>query len=835
MLTIEFAEKKGFILFRGDNLDELVSRLTQLKTNGSTYAFKPTEANCYLFRSFIAFYGGKGSESAKKLLEERPFHLPQITVNPSRKDKLSLKLPPVPEYKELARVAGCWPLSDGTFAHHVFKVFTIGKLYDEKLPVWLPRPTIPESLVEQRSAYETVEQLHSAPTASLFTGKAYLKSNVKFRRNTYPDNFQAVGISNLYDLLTTAPRRYIDRTKPFEVGNLILGETVTVIGTLEDVNLMPNGKGIIFTVREGLTAVRCVFWRQMWLQTKFRIGQNVVITGKVNLWRGSIQLGGETIEPLDSASLLPVTPVYPQAPSIGITENVMLSLVSEALETISDPKMKALYRKLHFPDNEDEAMEAYRELALKEITASILLKKTMKTVENDFVAFSNDGKLAEACCAALPFDLTSSQKKAINEFRGMNSSTTDGEGLLIADVGAGKTLVSQVLAVDAVESGFQSVFLAPTTVLAKQIFESTRSFVQPIGLTVAYLDPLAKAKERKKLADDVASGEIDVLVGTTGVLSDSLNFRNLGFLCVDEQQKFGVDQRDKLVNSRPDGLLVNSVNQSATPIPRTVASILYDGFTVVEMKGKPAGRLPIQTKWLEISPEAFCSQLLPEWSDIYREIEAGNRLLVVAPLVREDSRIDAASVESLHKMLSSGPLKNYSIGFVHGGLPKEKQNEEIGKLKSGATVALVGSAVIEVGVDIKDATRIIIFSPERMGASSLHQMRGRVGRNSKQSKCYLVTDKATSEASRMRLQALVDSNDGMTIASADLKTRDQGDIFGTSQSGASRLKFFSLNRDFDLVETAKKAAQTIVESGRLKEFLPDAMVYAGVSNDDLKR
>lgn len=392
------------------------------------------------------------------------------------------------------------------------------------------------------------------------------------------------------------------------------------------------------------------------------------------------------------------------------------------------------------------------------------------------------------------------------------------------------TVISQLSCMQALDNGYQSVLAAPTEVLAIQLHETFKNVIEMMPEdkrpTIAFLGGALKAKEKREVLKYVKSGDIDILIGTHAVLNKNIEFRNLGLIVIDEQQKFGKSQREALLNSRTDGLKPDLLAQTATPIPRSTAQAFYGDIDLISLRGKPKGRIEIITKWIKEDPRSITKNKDEAmWQDIKDEVSKGYQAFIVVPMVNESKKMDSASVEGAYKDLKKN-LKGVRIGFTHGSLKKAEQHEAMEKFRNKELDVLVASTVIEVGVDVPNATRVVILSADRMGASSLHQIRGRVGRSNLESICYLVS-KGETAASKRRLQALVDSSDGFEIAQVDLSTRGEGDLFGERQAGESSLRFSNLVNHSKLIGQAQKLADKIYNSNHKEVALRDAGAILG--------
>lgn len=397
------------------------------------------------------------------------------------------------------------------------------------------------------------------------------------------------------------------------------------------------------------------------------------------------------------------------------------------------------------------------------------------------------------------------------------------------------TVIAQLSCMQAIDNGYQAILVGPTEILAQQLFSTFEKIVNKMPEdkrpTLVFLAGKMKAAEKRKVLKQIKEGEADIIVGTHTVFSKTVEYHNLGLVVIDEQQKFGTEQREVLLDARADGKKPDILAQTATPIPRSTAQAYYGDIDIISLKGKPKGRIEIQTHWIKENPSEITKDKNHEmWKDIRSEVDKGHQVFVVVPLVYESDKVNSASVEGAHKELQK-MFPDVEIGVAHGSQKKKDQEESMEQFRNNKTKILVASTVVEVGVDVPNSTRMVILSAERLGASSLHQIRGRIGRSNLESTCYLVSE-ASTPASEKRLQALVDSNDGFEIAKVDLETRGEGDLFGLRQSGDSNLRFSNLIDHSKLVETAVKAAKEIYVSKDKELALKDAQAVIGLDNLD---
>lgn len=693
----------------------------------------------------------------------------------------------------------------------------------------------------------TVDSLREIPIGALNIVRANVQNWQALKKSsvTMEEKLAKFKLGTLHDLLFRLPRRYIDKSKPQLIDDLIEGESATIIGRVTAISSFSTGVGgLRLTVQDPTGgSINSTFWRQGWLQKKFKIGDEVLLTGAVSSWNGKVQLNGQTVEHFDEGTTLAIVPIYRQSESAGITSAFLISSIRELLQRLGDVKLPVYFKaegrqayrdmltEFHTPSSLEAHEEAILAMAYYElIYMQLLIQDAKANTEKrpGLILAGGEKGLQLKAAKALPYDLTGAQRKAVAKLNKKLADKYPSSSLLMADVGAGKTVVAQLACLQAVDSGAQAVIVAPTDVLARQLHEETVKLAKlmkatyDVDISVVLMAGAMKAAEKKELNRQISSGEADIVVGTQAVFSSSVKYQNLGLVVIDEQQKFGAEQRTKLLESREDGKVPDLLLQTATPIPRSMAQVYYADLEPITMKEKPGGRLPIATEWIQDDPVGILHDPLhPMWLDIMAESQKGNQSFVITPMVVESTKVDAASVERAYKELSSNVLSHLRVGYVHGQMKMDEQRATMERFKNKELDVLVASTVIEVGVNIPDATRMVILSAERMGASSLHQIRGRVGRNSKPSKCYLVSLGKT-ESSVSRLQSLVDHEDGFEIAKVDLQTRGEGTMFSSDQSGRSDMIFANLAKHSNLIGDAKEEALRILRSPFKALALKDA-------------
>ena len=761
---------------------------------------------------------------------------------------IEVAIPSVRFYTDLVKKVGGYPAA-GAYRIAMARLLDLEAL-NEAAETCLPKIEFDTAVLQLNRqpipAFDgTLDSLKKIPVGVLnvVSANAQTWKALKSSDKTLEQKINDFGITSLHQLLFTLPRRFIDKTNPQEIEGLMEGESVTIVGKIDAVGEMPGGAGIVFNISNARDrSIRCTFFRQVWLKAKYKVGDEVLLTGKVSWFNRQIQLNGSSIEHAEEAAVLPIVPIYKQSETKGVTTNLLMAANRELLHRAGKIELPEYFRQadrmeytealteLHFPSSLANFKRACDDLAYYELIYMQLIMQEERAKADDKTGLAITGgprKLQGKAAKLLPFKLTNSQVEGVKKFNQLLADDAPSQTLLNADVGAGKTLVAQLACLKAVESGYQAILLGPTEILARQLFSTLEKLKDTLAengeeISITFLGAGMKVREKKPILAGIKEGSIDIVVGTTSVMGDSVEYSNLGLICIDEQQKFGAEQRTRLLNSRADGKTPDLLMMSATPIPRSTAQVFYGDMEMIELTEKPPGRLPIITEWIMDDPIEFSRATAnPVWSDVRAEAEAGNQTFVITPMVMDSDKVDAASVEKTFQNLSQVTLQGLSVGFVHGRMKKDEQQAVMQDFRAKKYDVLVASTVVEVGVDIPDATRVVILSADRLGASSLHQIRGRVGRNSKQSKCYLVSIGKT-ENSQIRLQSLVDSENGFDIALSDLDVRGEGKMFGTEQSGSSEMIFASLAKHRNWIEVAKTEAEAILSSEWRDIALADA-------------
>lgn len=639
-----------------------------------------------------------------------------------------------------------------------------------------------------------------------------------------------LGIHKYADLLNLFPNRYIDRTRYYKINELQNSNSeVQVVGKIINIKTVEQGKGksrLVATFVDETGQMELVWFQgQKWIRESIKINIPYVIFGKVTQFGATYNMAHPEMELLEEhkASLRSaMQPVYPSTEKLankGISNKVinkmMQQLFVETQTLFSEnlpnylldelkliPKNAALFN-IHFPKSQDLLAKAQFRLKFEElffiqlqlITKNLIRKHKIKGMPFEKVGenFNNFYK------NHLPFDLTNAQKRVLKEIRNDLGSNAQMNRLLQGDVGSGKTIVALMCMLLAKDNGFQSCLMAPTEILANQHFNGITDLAKELNINIKILTGSTKTADRKIIHEELENGTLDILIGTHALLEDKVQFHNLGLAIIDEQHRFGVEQRSKLwkKNDVPPHVLV----MTATPIPRTLAMSLYGDLDISVIDELPPGRKPIQTV------HRYDSNRLKVWKFLKDEITKGRQVYIVYPLIQESEKMDYKDLMDGYESISRDfPLPQYSISIVHGKMKPSDKDEEMRRFSEGKTNIMVATTVIEVGVNVPNASVMVIESAERFGLSQLHQLRGRVGRGAEQSYCILMTSHKLSNDSKIRMETMVRTNDGFEISEVDLKLRGPGDIMGKQQSGVLNLQIADLVRDKEILQLARHHA-----------------------------
>ncbi len=657
----------------------------------------------------------------------------------------------------------------------------------------------------------------------------------------------AFGIHNVFDLLTHYPRRYIDRTKELTISDLELGETASVLARVSEITSrrVKGGRVMVMgTVRDSSGTMRISFFNQAWREQQLSPGTEAVFFGKLEDFRGRRQMTNPIVDLIGDRTGK-VVPVYPQSEKVRLTSWDVARWVEEALRRageLDDPVPEVLldrhdlldrtnaFQGIHTPDSWGAHEVARRRLVFDEllrVQLALVLRKRKLEATTAGVAHRPSGRFVERFHRDLPFPLTDAQKRTIAEITEDLARPVPMHRLLQGDVGAGKTLVAVTALLVAVEGGHQGALMAPTEVLAEQHALGVKALLEgfTVGdegalfdrpLRVELLTNRVPAARRREITDGLAAGRVDIVIGTHALLSADVEFASLGLAVIDEQHRFGVEQRaalrDKTRGAVPDVLVM-----TATPIPRTAAMTVYGDLDVSVLDELPPGRTPIETIWPR-TEEAESAM----WERVRAELRAGRQVYVVCPLVDESEKLEVASATETFELLQASELEGFRVGLLHGRVKADEKETTMSAFRAGELDALVATTVIEVGVDVPNATVMVVLDADRFGIAQLHQLRGRVGRGEHESVCYLVGEGA-SEDGEARLTALVESTDGFALAEIDLDLRGEGTIMGERQKGQNDLKLASLRRDREWVALAREAAFELVDESGVPPALLDEL------------
>ncbi|HWR93673.1 MAG TPA: ATP-dependent DNA helicase RecG [Flavobacterium sp.] len=643
-----------------------------------------------------------------------------------------------------------------------------------------------------------------------------------------------LGIHNYEDLLNLYPNRYIDRTRYYKINELKnTSAEIQIIGKIihiKTVEFGKNKKRLVATFVDDTGQMELVWFQgHKWIRESLKINEMCVIFGKCTLFNGVFNMAHPEIELLkehEQSLRSAMQPVYPSTETLtnrGISNRVINKMMQQLfLETqanfsetlpeylLNELKLiskKAALFNIHFPKNADALAKAQFRLKFEElffiqlqlITKNRIRKNKIKghpftLVGENFNNFFQNH---------LPFELTNAQKRVIKEIRNDMGNPAQMNRLLQGDVGSGKTIVAFMSMLLALDNGFQSCLMAPTEILANQHYNGLVELAKELNLNIRILTGSTKIAERRIIHEELENGSLHIIIGTHALLEEKVKFQNLGLAIIDEQHRFGVEQRSKLwkKNTIPPHILV----MTATPIPRTLAMSLYGDLDISVIDELPPGRKPIQTV------HRFDSNRLKVWKFIRDEIALGRQIYIVYPLIQESEKMDFKDLMDGYESISRDfPLPQYAVSMLHGKMKPAEKESEMKRFIDGKTNIMVATTVIEVGVNVPNASVMIIESAERFGLSQLHQLRGRVGRGAEQSYCILMTSHKLTADSKTRMETMVHTNDGFEIAEVDLKLRGPGDLMGTQQSGVLNLQIADIVRDRDILILARNQAMKLL-------------------------
>lgn len=627
-----------------------------------------------------------------------------------------------------------------------------------------------------------------------------------------------LGIENVFDLLWMVPRAYFNRSRISLIGNLPMDETVNIRGRVVNTSQNRTGRGFnIFkaSIEDSSGIIMATWFNQPYLSNIIKNGQELFLTGKLKNSYRMIEFQVAEYEVIDGEDLEnSVLPIYPLTGSLNqkILRKTMGSVIQQYLgyypeilrpeirEQFGLGRIDSAFRNIHFPESGSEYLQAKKRLAFEELLLfrlSINKEKTAHAINQKYTVHNKDTGLVNRIQQGLAFNLTNGQQAVLKEIYADMGSKRMMNRLLQGDVGSGKTVVAALAMAKAVDSEYQAALMAPTEILAEQHYASLQTFFAGTDIIAARLTGGTSSGERRMILEAVRAGEINILVGTHALIQEEVKFKNLGLVIIDEQHRFGVRQRALLSQKgeTPDVMVM-----TATPIPRTLALTVYGDLDLSIINEMPPGRKPVKTRYIPRSSRKRAYDFARQ------QINAGAQAYIICPLVEESEKQDLQAAVSLYDELTNSVYPNFKVGLIHGRMKPAEKDYTMQAFKSGQIQVLVSTTVIEVGVDVPNASVIIIEHAERFGLSQLHQLRGRVGRGQKQSYCLLVGEPKTEEAIR-RLQAMERTSNGFELANEDLTIRGPGDFWGIKQHGLNELKVANLIKDIDLIEMSSQAAQ----------------------------
>ncbi len=646
--------------------------------------------------------------------------------------------------------------------------------------------------------------------------------------------YTELGIKTCNDLLNFFPFRYIDKTAFYAIKDLQPSSSeVQIVGKITHVKSVAQKRGsrLVATFQDATGSMELVWFKgQKWIKDSLKINEPYVVYGKLNHYNGSFSIPHPEIELVTNykkklqSKMQPVYPSTEKLNNSGVSNKLMRNYIQNLLQQCYDGIQETLSQEIitdfnlmnkreallnvHFPKNQEKLARAQNRLKFEElffIQLQLVRKKLIHKSKIKGFSFETVGDVFNQFYSEkLPFDLTNAQKRVLKEIRKDVASGAHMNRLLQGDVGSGKTIVAILAMLLAIDNGFQATIMAPTEILANQHFTAVSELLGDLNIQVAILTGSVRAKRRREIHEQLENGTLHILVGTHALLEDKVQFNNLGIAIIDEQHRFGVKQRAKLwsKNTLPPHILV----MTATPIPRTLAMSVYGDLDISVIDELPPGRKEVKTV------HRYDSNRLSVFKFMKDEIAKGRQVYIVYPLIEESEAMDYKDLMDGYESVSREfPSPKYQISIVHGKMKPADKDYEMQRFVKGETQIMVATTVIEVGVNVPNASVMIIESSERFGLSQLHQLRGRVGRGADQSYCILLSSFKLSSEAKTRLETMVETTDGFKIAEVDLKLRGPGNIMGTQQSGVLNLKIADVVKDSKILVAARNTAITVLQ------------------------
>lgn len=625
----------------------------------------------------------------------------------------------------------------------------------------------------------------------------------------------SLGIYSIYDLLFYFPFRY-DELQTLPLDQIMDGQKVMlkgIVATEAFVSRFGYKKTrLSFKMRIDHDVIMVNFFNQPWLKNKIEIGQEVAIYGKYNVARQSLTAFKFVAAKENDSGMAPIYPVNRHVKQKKLVDLINLA-INDFIDQVQDivpEKLRQEYRlfndqmiieKMHHPKNGHEAELAKRSAIFREFFIFELQLALLTRNDGKQVGYAKKYDLTEIAqlTKSLPFELSADQKHVANEIFADMHSEVQMRRLLQGDVGSGKTVVAVYAIFAAITAGYQAALMVPTEILATQHFKKIDELLRPLGVRVALLTGNTKTLERREIYRELTDGTINVVIGTHALIQDSVIFKKLGLVIIDEQHRFGVGQRQALINKgdQPDILAM-----TATPIPRTLVLTVYGDMTVSEIHHLPAGRKPIISTW------KTSSQMKEVYRQMQEQLNQGFQIYAVTPLITESETLDLKNAEELHEKLSHD-FPDQKVVLLHGQMPGAQKDEIMAAFAAGEINILVTTSVIEVGVDVANANMMVIYNADRFGLSQLHQLRGRIGRGQTQSYCVFLADPKT-DSGKARMKIIASTNDGFKLAEEDLKMRGEGDLFGKAQSGLPEFRVGDVVNNYNTLVVAQKEARALV-------------------------
>jgi ATP-dependent DNA helicase RecG len=652
-----------------------------------------------------------------------------------------------------------------------------------------------------------------------------LTKDVKYVKGVGPNRVKLlnkIGIYNLGDLITYYPRDYEDRSKPRMIQNLVDGEDSLIkavaVSRVVEIRLKNRMCMYKLVVQDETAKCTIIWFNQSYLKNKFIIGETYYFFGKANIRMGKFEMSSPAFDDVNTKNNTGrIIPIY--SSTYSLSQNTIRKIIENGLEMVDGnleenmPEyildnynllgINEATKKVHFPESFEEFKEARKRLVFEELlTMQVALLGLKNKYSRDIkgIEFAKEYKFSDII-NDLPFNLTNAQIRVLQEIENDMEKDKSMNRLLQGDVGSGKTIVSIIAAYKAVKSGYQAAIMAPTSILASQHLESFTEILEKYNIRCELLISSITKKKKEEILEKLKNGEIDVLIGTHAILEDNVIFKNLGLVVTDEQHRFGVRQRSKIASKgkNPDVLVM-----TATPIPRTLALILYGDLDISIIDELPPNRKKIDTFAVTKQMEERVNNF------IKKQIEEGRQCYIVCPLVEENEEIDAKSVLELAEKYKNETFKEYKVEYIHGKMRPKEKDEIMLEFKEGKIDILISTTVIEVGVNVPNSSIMVIENAERFGLAALHQLRGRVGRGEYKSYCILKYN-SKSDVVRQRMKIMQDTNDGFVIAEKDLELRGTGEFFGTKQHGIPDFKIANLFEDIPILKMVQDLSKKIEE------------------------